>query len=139
MKSLHTSIVTSRGGRSGHVRSSDGNLDLNLRRPSEGGGTNPEQLFAAGYAACFEGAFRLAARNREVALAEVAITVQVCLLVSDSNEFDLGVEIQGQAEGISVEQTMELMEAAHIICPYSRAIRGNVEVQLSARSSLELR
>lgn len=134
MKTLHTSIVTSRGGRSGHVRSSDGVLDLDLKRPSEGGGTNPEQLFAAGYAACYEGAFRLAARYQEIGLAGVAITAHVSLLVSESNEFDLGVEIHGQAEGLTLDQTKGLMEAAHVICPYSRATRGNVEVLLFAEA-----
>jgi len=108
-------------------------LDLDLKRPAEGGGTNPEQLFAAAFAACFEGAFRLAARNQEVALGEVAITAQVSLLMSESNEFDLGVEIYGQAEGLSKDQTMALMEAAHIICPYSRATRGNIDVTLTAQ------
>jgi lipoyl-dependent peroxiredoxin len=132
MKVLHTAVVTSRGGRQGHVESSDGVLSLDLARPSVGGGTNPEQLFAAGYAACFEGAFRLAARNKEVSLGEVAITVHVTLNMTDETTFDLSVDIHGEAEGLSPAQLMELMEAAHAICPYSRAVRGNVAVQLFA-------
>jgi len=107
---------------------------LELKRPPDPTGTNPEALFAAAYAAWFEGAFRLAARDAGRELTNVAITVRVTLNVRDARVFDLSVEIHVQADGLGSAETESLMATAHQICPYSRAVRGNVEVQLFAEA-----
>jgi len=135
MKALYTGIATVHGGREGHARSSDGILDVDLRMPKElggpgGVGTNPEQLFAAGYAACFESALRLVARNKKVALTDVTMTGRVSFNVTEDGKFVLAVELHGKIDGVTKEEGMALMEAAHQVCPYSNATRGNVDVQL---------
>lgn len=135
MKTLYTAIVTVHGGREGHVRSADGILDVDLRMPKEmggpgGPGTNPEQLFAGGYAACFESALRLVARLQHKALKDVSITVHVSLSVADDNKYLLGVELHGKIDGLTKDESMALMQAAHQVCPYSNATRGNVDVKL---------
>lgn len=135
MKTLYTAIVTVHGGREGHVRSADGILDVDLRMPKEmggpgGPGTNPEQLFAGGYAACFESALRLVARLQHKALKDVSITAHVSLSVADDNKYLLGVELHGKIDGLTKDESMALMQAAHQVCPYSNATRGNVDVKL---------
>jgi osmotically inducible protein OsmC len=130
MKPLYTAIVTSNGGRTGHVRSSDGVLDLPIARPADGGGTNPEQLFAAGYAACFDGAFRLAAKEANKELGNASLTAHVTLNLSEPRQFDLTVELHGHADGLPKDEVEALMRTAHEICPYSRATRGNIDVKL---------
>lgn len=136
MKTEYTAVATAHGGRSGHVRSSDGILDLDLKRPVEmggpGGGTNPEQLFAAGYSACFESAFRSIGARQMKHLRDVEMTARVSFNTDDSGGHFLSVEMRGKADGLSKEETMELMNAAHQVCPYSKASRGNVEVKLFA-------
>lgn len=136
MKTEYTAAATAHGGRSGHVRSSDGILDLDLKRPKEmggpGGGTNPEQLFAAGYSACFESAFRGIGARQMKHLRDVEMTARVSFNTDDSGGHFLSVEMRGKADGLSKEETMELMNAAHQICPYSKATRGNIEVKLFA-------
>jgi osmotically inducible protein OsmC len=136
MKTLYTAVATAHGGREGHVQSSDGNLSADLRVPTGmggpgGTGTNPEQLFAAGYAACFESALRLVARNKKQPLTDTHITAHVSLS-ADEGKYILGVELHGKIEGLDKEQTHGLMEAAHLVCPYSNATRGNIEVKLVA-------
>jgi lipoyl-dependent peroxiredoxin len=135
MKALYTGIATVHGGREGHARSSDGILDVDLRMPKElggpgGAGTNPEQLFAAGYAACFESALRLVARNKKVALTDVTMTGRVTFNATEDGKFVLSVELHGKIDGLTKEEGMALMQAAHAVCPYSNATRGNVDVQL---------
>ncbi len=135
MKALYTGIATVHGGREGHARSSDGILDVDLRMPKElggpgGVGTNPEQLFAAGYAACFESALRLVARNKKVALTDVTMTGRVTFNATEDGKFVLSVELHGKIDGVTKEEGMALMQAAHVVCPYSNATRGNVDVQL---------
>lgn len=135
MKALYTAIATVHGGRDGHVRSSDGILDFDLKVPKEmggpgGPGTNPEQLFAGGYAACFESALRLVARSRHVLLKDVSIAAQVTLNLDEGKKYRLSVELHGIFEDLSKDEGLELMRAAHEVCPYSNAIRGNVEVRL---------
>ena len=135
MKSLYTASATAHGGRDGHVKSSDGNLDVDVRIPKEmggpgGAGTNPEQLFAAGYAACFESALRLVARMQKRALTDAHITARVTLSSTDAAKYVLSVELHGRLEGLSVEEGTALMSAAHEVCPYSHATRGNIEVKL---------
>lgn len=135
MRALYTAEATARGGRAGHVRSSDGILDVDLRVPEEMGGpggraTNPEQLFAAGYAACFESALRLVARTRKAPLVDASITARVTLNITDDKRYVLGVELRGRLAGVSEDDAVALMRAAHDVCPYSSATRGNVDVRL---------
>jgi osmotically inducible protein OsmC len=135
MKTLYTTDATAHGGRNGHVRSSDGILDLDLRVPVEMGGqgehaTNPEQLFAAGYAACFEGALREVARTRKLPLTDARITARITLNITDDKRYVLGAELRGNLAGVSDEEARALMHAAHQICPYSNSMRGNVDVRL---------
>jgi osmotically inducible protein OsmC len=137
MRTLYTAVSTAQGGRDGHVRSSDGIVDLDLRTPKEmggpgGAGTNPEQLFAAGYAACFESAMRGVARKQKKVLADTSVTGHVSFNVTDEGKYVLSVELHGKVEGLSRDETQALMHAAHEVCPYSNATRGNIEVKLIA-------
>ncbi len=139
MRALYTAEATAHGGREGHVRSSDGILDVDLRPPRQMGGpggaaTNPEQLFAAGYAACFESALRSVARLHRMPLQDASITARVTLNLADQRRYLLGVDLRGRLEGVSDTEAQDLMRAAHEICPYSRATRGNIEVQLMAEA-----
>ena len=95
-----------------------------------GGATNPEQLFAAGYAACFEGTLREVARTRKLPLADARITARVTLNITDDKRYLLGAELRGNFVGVSDEEARALMDAAHQICPYSNSMRGNVDVRL---------
>lgn len=128
-----------RGGRNGHVASSDGIIDLELRTPKEMGGesgySNPEQLFAAGYAACFDSAMTMLARRKRLDVEEAEITVEVEIGKDPADGgFKLQADITGTfPAGITDEQAGELMEAAHGFCPYSKAVRGNIEVRLHHR------
>jgi Ohr subfamily peroxiredoxin len=137
MKTLYTAVATVHGGREGHVKSDDGVLDLDLRIPKSmggpgGAGSNPEQLFAAGYAACFESALRLVARLQKRPLQDARITAHVSLMASDAGQYGLGVELHGHIDGLSTDEARTLMQAAHEVCPYSKATRGNIEVTLVA-------
>ena len=131
---LYTARATARGGREGEVVSDDGVLDLLLAHPKELGGpggdkTNPEQLFAAGYAACFHSALKRVAHNEKLDVSESTITAQVSLGI-DGKAFGLAVTLVGQFPALEAEQGKELMEKAHRVCPYSRATRDNIEVNL---------
>ena len=137
MKPIYTAIATARGARDGHARTSDGVLDVTLSTPKEmggagGTGTNPEQLFAAGYAACFESALRLVARMQKLKLTDAAITAHVTLNATEEKKYVLSVELHGKIDGLSHEEALALMNAAHGVCPYSNATRGNIEVKLFA-------
>jgi Ohr subfamily peroxiredoxin len=132
---LYTAEATARGGREGEVVSSDGVLDLLLAMPTELGGpggdsTNPEQLFAAGYAACFHSALKRVAGQQKLDVAGSSITARVSLGI-DGQAFGLEVTLAGEFPALSAAQGQELMEAAHQVCPYSRATRGNIEVHLT--------
>jgi len=135
---IYTAEAHVTGGRAeGHGRTSDGALEVDLRLPTEmggqGGGTNPEQLFAIGYAACFEGALGAAARRSKDELGEVAIDSSVSLLPTEERGFKLAVTLAVTLAGIEDSaKASELVRAAHQICPYSNATRGNIEVRLSA-------
>jgi osmotically inducible protein OsmC len=137
MTALYTASATASGdGRNGHVRSSDGVLDFDLAIPKEMGGpggalTNPEQLFAAGYAACFHSALKRVASSQKITLTDTAITVDVGIGQLPSGGFGLSVEIEAELPGLSEEQGKAVLEAAHQLCPYSNATRGNVEVKLN--------
>jgi osmotically inducible protein OsmC len=137
MRTLYTAVSTAHGGREGHIHSSDGILDLDLKTPKEmggpgGAGTNPEQLFAAGYAACFESAMRAVARKQKKPLTDASVTGHVSFNVTDDGKYVLSVELHGKVEGLPLEETQALMHAAHEVCPYSNATRGNIEVKLVA-------
>ncbi|MFI5824783.1 organic hydroperoxide resistance protein [Streptomyces rishiriensis] len=133
MTVLYTAEVTSSGdGRKGRVSSSDGVLELGLDAPKEVGGsgeqTNPEQLFAAGYAACFHSALRLSAREARVRLEEEpAVTARVHLERDDSG-YGISADLTVRMPGVAARTARELVDRAHARCPYSRAVRGNVRV-----------
>ena len=138
MKILYTAEATASGGRDGRTRSSDGVVDLPLSIPKEMGGagkpghSNPEQLFAAGYAACFEGAVRYVARQRNVALGETSVTARVGIGPRDAGGFGLQVDLSVALPGIERGLAQSLADEAHEkICPYSHATRGNVAVTVS--------
>jgi Ohr subfamily peroxiredoxin len=133
-KVLYTAEATSTGdGRSGHVVSSDGRLDFDLAPPTEmggtGNGTNPEQLFAAGYSACFHSALRVVARRAHVDPGESTVTAQVGI-GPDGEAYGLVVTLVITIPALDRERVRELAEAAHQVCPYSRATRGNISVEL---------
>jgi Ohr subfamily peroxiredoxin len=129
------------GGRvNGHGVSNDGALDVQLRPPAEtggpGGGTNPEQLFAVGYAACFEGALGAASRRERLEVDDVAIDSRVSLMPTEDRGFTVGVEMDVTLPSIQdTEQAVDLVRAAHQICPYSNATRGNIDVVLTANGA----
>ena len=135
---LYTARAHVTGGRAeGHGRTGDGALEVDLRLPSEmggqGGGTNPEELFAVGYAACFEGALGVVARRAKAEPGEVAIDSEVSLSPDGKGGFLLGVALDVTLPGIDdAASAVDLVRAAHAVCPYSNATRGNVEVALTA-------
>ncbi|OBI75082.1 organic hydroperoxide resistance protein [Mycobacterium sp. E740] len=130
--------TASGGGRDGHVKSSDGRIDLDTRPPKEAGGsgegTNPEQLFSAGYAACFLGALRLVAKNNDVKLDDATgITAQVGFGKDPEGGFGINAHLIGYLPGLEQRAAEDLMNKAHQVCPYSKATRGNIDVKLSAK------
>lgn len=129
-----SSAVCSGDGRNGHARTDDGQLDVDLATPRQqggpGGATNPEQLFAAGYAGCFHSALKVTARDEGLTLTESTVTVLVGL-IKDSTGFSLEVGITADLPGVDRDQGIELMTQAHQRCPYSKATRGNIDVQLN--------
>jgi lipoyl-dependent peroxiredoxin len=137
-KALYTAKAHVRGGRAhGHGRTSDGALEVELRRPTElggeGGGTNPEQLFAIGYAACFESALGTVARRERVDVGDVETDSEVTLLPTAERGFQLAVRLDVTLPSIEHgDRAVELVRAAHRVCPYSNATRGNIEVKLTA-------
>lgn len=135
MKVLYTTIAKTHGGRNGHVETTDGLLKLDLAMPrelgGEGGATNPEQLFAAGYAACFESAIRHVANMQKISLEDVSMTSEVSLYATPEKGFKLGVALHAYITGLNQNKAEALVVKAHEVCPYSNAIRGNVEVKLS--------
>ncbi len=136
---LYQTKVTASGGRHGTIKSDDGILDMKLALPKSlggpGGATNPEQLFAGGYAACFENALLRVAREAGVKLADpdVEVTCDVGLDRNAANAFVLAVDMEIGIAGIGQEQAEDLVQRADAICPYSNAIRGNVTVAKSVR------
>jgi Ohr subfamily peroxiredoxin len=137
MEAIYTASATATGdGRNGHVRSTDGVLDFDLAVPKEMGGpggalTNPEQLFAAGYAACFHSALKAAARLQKVTLTDTAVTIDVGVGPNGQGGFQLQATIEAEIAGVDEPTARQLLETAHQLCPYSNATRGNIDVQLS--------
>jgi len=136
---LYTAEATaSGGGRDGHVKSSDDRIDLDTRPPKAAGGsgegTNPEQLFAAGYATCFLGALLLVARTEGVKIdSATGVTAQVGFGKDGDNGYGINAHLIGYLPGLSQDDADELMAKAHQVCPYSKATRGNIDVALSAK------
>ena len=137
-KVLYTAEAQVTGGRAhGHGATSDGELEVDLRPPKEmggeGGGTNPEQLFAVGYASCFENAVGVVARRMKLDADDVAVDSKVMLLPTEERGFKLAVELDATLPSVQdTEQAVELIRAAHQVCPYSNATRGNIAVTLTA-------
>ena len=136
MKTLLTALATATSGRAGRIVADEPRLDLPLAVPpalggAGGEGTNPEQLFAGGYAACFSGALGLVARTQGAALGEHTVTGHVSLGRLDTGAYTLAVELVGSFADLPKAQAEALMRDAHAVCPYSNATRGNVEVTLT--------
>ncbi|HEX4669220.1 MAG TPA: organic hydroperoxide resistance protein [Solirubrobacterales bacterium] len=139
-KELYTAEAHVTGGRAeGHGRTSDGALEVDLRTPpemgGEGGGTNPEQLFAVGYAACFEGALAAVARRQKLEVGDVGIDSKVKLMTGEDRGFTIAAELHVTLPSVEGEDAVELVRAAHQVCPYSNATRGNIEVVLTANGA----
>jgi lipoyl-dependent peroxiredoxin len=134
IKPLYTARATATGGRSGHAVTDDGLLDVHLRPPKEmggpGGGTNPEQLFAAGYAACFQSALGAVGRRQGVNTEDSLIEADVSIGTIRGGGYGLAVTLKVSIPGVDAGTVRRLTEAAHQICPYSNATRGNIEVTL---------
>ena len=130
--------VSSGGGRDGAVRSDDGLIDQQVKMPpalgGPGGGTNPEQLFAAAYAACFHGALRLVGRNEKVDIPDAATVEAQVGIGPEGTSFGLVATIVATIPGVDQAQADDLIAKAHQVCPYSKATRGNVEVTLVAKT-----
>jgi osmotically inducible protein OsmC len=137
-KAVYTAEATVTGGRAeGHGATTDGSLEVDLRLPSEmggqGGGTNPEQLFAVGYAACFEGALGVIGRREKVEVGDVSIDSKVSLITNEDRGFNVAVELDVTLPQVAdAEQAKAIVAAAHQVCPYSNATRGNIDVKLTA-------
>ncbi|MGC4875178.1 organic hydroperoxide resistance protein [Micromonospora sp. DT43] len=141
MKALYTASATATGdGRDGHVETSDGTLALDLAVPKEmggaGGAANPEQLFAAGYAACFHSALRLVARRAKADVSDSVVAAEVGIGPNGSGGFGLTVRLVVDLPAVARDAAEQLVEQAHQVCPYSNATRGNIEVALTVRETL---
>jgi lipoyl-dependent peroxiredoxin len=135
VKTLYTAEALATGeGRDGHGRSSDGRLDFDLAIPKEmggsGNGTNPEQLFAVGYAACFHSALRLVARQEKADVTDSTVGARVSIGQLDTGGFGLAVELEVTLPNVDPAVAQELADKAHQVCPYSNATRGNIDVTL---------
>ena len=136
MRILYTAQAVVHGGRGGHGRTSDGRLEVDLSVPEEmggdgGPGTNPEQLFAVGYAACFHSALRLVGRQEKADVSDSAVGARVSIVQIDNGGFGLAVELEVTLPNLDNDAAQQLAEKAHQVCPYSNAIRGNVDVTLT--------
>jgi len=138
MSTLYQTRATATGGREGHVSSDDGLLDVTLSMPKALGGketgTNPEQLFAAGYAACFQSAMGFVARQQKIGLTGATVTGIVGLAPVDVG-FKLEVALEIETQGLSQVEAEALVATAHKVCPYSNATRGNIDVALSVKAA----
>lgn len=140
MKTLYTTKVTATGGRNGHVKSENGILDLEVKMPKALGGandefTNPEMLFAAGYAACFDSALNRVISLSKTKTGETTVTAEVSIGQLDNGGFGLAVQLDVNIPGVSHEEAQSLTEKAHEICPYSNATRNNIEVKFSVTNN----
>ncbi|OKI30535.1 organic hydroperoxide resistance protein [Streptomyces sp. CB03578] len=131
---LYTAVATAENGRDGRVATNDGQLDVVVNPPKEmggsGAGTNPEQLFAAGYGACFQGALGVVARNENADVSGSTVTAEVGIGKNDDG-FGLIVKITASIPNVDAATAKDLIEKAHQVCPYSKATRGNITVELA--------
>ncbi|WP_404400831.1 organic hydroperoxide resistance protein [Pelagibacterium halotolerans] len=142
MQVLYTAHAISTGGREGHARTNDGKIDVKLSTPKEmggsgGEGTNPEQLFASGYSACFLGAMKFVAGQDKIKLPEDA-TVSAAVGFgkrTDGEGFGLTVDLSAHIPGLDAETARSIVERAHAVCPYSNATRGNIAVNLHVQAA----
>ena len=136
MKTIYTAEAVATGaGRDGHGRTSDGQLDLDLSIPKEmggaGEGTNPEQLFAVGYAACFHSALQVVAREAKADISDSAVGSRVHIGPNDAGGFQLAVELEVTLPHLDADAAQQLADQAHEVCPYSNATRGNIDVTVT--------
>ncbi|CAN5325814.1 organic hydroperoxide resistance protein [soil metagenome] len=131
-KPLYTAEVSTTGGREGHAKSSDGVLDLALTKPGAGKGTNPEQLMAAGWSACYQSAVQAIAKRDGLDASKSVVTVKVTLGNDETGSYGLKAEINLSVPGLALEQVQTLAKTADEMCPYSKATRGNIEVAVNA-------
>lgn len=133
IKAMYTTAVTVTGGREGHAVSDDGVLDVQLRRPKINGvseGTNPEQLFAAAWGGCYQSALLAVARKSGDNVSESTVNVEVAQGTEESGAFGLAAKITITIPGMDRAKAQQLADAAHQLCPYSRATRGNIDVEI---------
>src|SRR5918912_221914 len=137
MKTLYSARAHNQGGRDGRATAADGNPDLVIKPPQELGGpadmpdaTNPEELFALGFGACYLSALSLVARQQKISAKAFEIDSRVDLVQDGESGFAVAVELRGTLPGVDDEQAAELMRTAHSVCPYSKATRGNIDVRL---------
>ncbi|WP_406688854.1 organic hydroperoxide resistance protein [Saccharopolyspora sp. ID03-671] len=135
MTVLYTAEATATGaGRAGRTRTSDGLVDLELAIPKEmggpGGATNPEQLFAAGYSACFHSALQVVARKQKVDIEGSSVTAEVGIGPNGQGGYGLQVALAVELPGVPADQAQQLAEAADAVCPYSNAVRGNIDIDV---------
>lgn len=140
MKTLYTIGATAQGGRNGNVKSDNGILDLEVRMPKNLGGAsdeyaNPEMLFAAGYAACFDSALNLIIKQSKTQTGETSVTAKVSIGQLENGGFGLAAELHANIPGVSLYLAQQLIEKAHEVCPYSNATRGNMEVRLTVSNN----
>lgn len=143
MKILYTAEATATGGREGSVSTSDGRLDLDLALPKElggpgGPGTNPEQLFAAGFAGCFDNAMILVARQMKLSTAGSRVTAQVGLGMFERGRFAMEVELLVTLPELGEDEARALVDATHEVCPFSNAVEGNIDVTLTVVPASEV-
>lgn len=136
MKAIYTAEATATGGRNGHVKSKNNVLDLEVRSPKALGGANddypnPEMLFAAGYAACFDSALNLGINKTKIETGETSVNAKISIGQLDNGGYGLAAELAVNIPEVSLEQANDLAEKAHQVCPYSNATRGNIEVKLT--------
>ncbi len=132
---IYSSTSTAWGGREGRAASADGRVDVTLSVPKtmggdDGPGTNPEQLFATGYAACFHSALKGVARREKIDVSDSAVSVTISLVGDLATGIDLAARIEAQIGGIDREVAQKLLDAAHATCPYSRATRNNISQEV---------
>ncbi|MFJ4121595.1 organic hydroperoxide resistance protein [[Kitasatospora] papulosa] len=131
----YTAVATAENGRDGRVSTDDGALDVVVNPPKEmggsGAGTNPEQLFAAGYSACFQGALGVVARQEKADITGSTVTASVSIGRTEAGGFGLEVAISASLPNVDTATAQALVEKAHQVCPYSNATRGNIKVELS--------
>lgn len=139
-EAIYTAVATANAGREGSVQTPDGRIDLALSKPpglggkAEDPGTNPEQLFAAGYAACFHGALLYHARSRKLRVTDSRVTARIEIGYVQDGGLGLSAALEVDLPGIQQEDAESLTSAAHAACPYSRAIRGNIEVTITVKT-----